>query len=63
MVRIQRSTDNVNFTTVATPGGTTKACSVYNLALSTKYYFRVRTENADGASAWSNVATATTPAH
>jgi cellulose 1,4-beta-cellobiosidase len=60
LVRVERSTDNINYTTVATPNGTTKASPVFNLLPSTTYYFRVRTENLDGVSAWSNVATAKT---
>ncbi|MDX1932702.1 MAG: fibronectin type III domain-containing protein [Capsulimonadales bacterium] len=62
LVRIQRSTDNVQFTTIATPGGSAWSSFVANLTPSTTYYFRVRTENADGVSAWSNVATAKTKA-
>lgn len=62
LVRVQASTDGVNFTTVTTPSGMAKVTLIYNLKPSTKYFFRVRNETADAVSDWSKIVTATTPA-
>jgi hypothetical protein len=60
-IAIDRSTDNVNFTTVATniaPGATSYTDS--NLSASTEYYYRIRAVNAVGPSANTAVVNATT---
>src|SRR5262249_55400581 len=62
---VDRATDN-SFTvglTTANLGANTTAYSATGLAAATTYFFRVRATNASGASANSNVASATTPAN
>ena len=61
---VDRSTDNVTFTTVATtvPGTATTWTDPATLSPSTTYTYRIRATNAAGASGNSAVATATTPA-
>ena len=59
--KIDRSTDGVNFTTIATTTGT--SYSDAGLAGATTYTYRVRATNAAGDSANSNVASATTLAN
>jgi hypothetical protein len=60
--RIERSSDGVNFTTVATTGANVSRYSATGLSAGTTYHFRVRAMNGAGASAASNVAQATTAA-
>ena len=58
---IDRSSDGVNFTTIATTvSGTATSYVDSGLSASTKYYYRVRAVNAAGPSANSTVASATT---
>ena len=57
---VEESTDGTTFTPVTTaPAGATQI-SIGGLALSTKYWFRIRGFNGVGNSAYSNVASATT---
>jgi titin len=58
--RIDRSTDGVNFTQVATVGANVTRYSNVGLAESTSYTYRVRAYNSAGSSAWSNLALAQT---
>jgi calcineurin-like phosphoesterase family protein/purple acid phosphatase-like protein/fibronectin type III domain protein len=58
--RIERSTDNVTFTEVATVSANVTSYSATGLAAGTAYYFRVRASNPGGDSAYSNTASATT---
>jgi len=60
--KVERSTDGVTFTQVASVGANVKSYSATGLAASTAYTFRVRAFNAAGDSAYSNNASATTPA-
>ncbi|HVE59590.1 MAG TPA: fibronectin type III domain-containing protein [Pyrinomonadaceae bacterium] len=60
--RIERSTDNVNFTEIGTVAANITNYSAGSLAASTQYFFRVRAFNAAGNSAYSNTANATTQA-
>jgi glycosidase len=48
------------FTTIATLGATATTYSDVWLSPNTTYYYRIRSSNANGDSAWSNVANATT---
>ena len=57
---LERSTDNVTFTQVATPAQNATSYNDTNLLSSTLYYYRIRATNAVGPSANSNVASATT---
>jgi hypothetical protein len=59
-VKIERSTNNVNFTQIAVAGATAVSYSDSGLSASTTYYYRVRATNASGDSAYSNTASATT---
>jgi titin len=58
--KIERSSDNVTFTQIATAA--TNATSYVNTGLTplTRYYYRVRSTNTGGDSAYSNAANATT---
>jgi titin len=58
---IEMSTDGVNYTQVATVGPNVTGYTATGLLPLTTYYFRVRAYNAAGNSAYSNVASATTP--
>jgi hypothetical protein len=58
---IEESTDDVNFTQIATEGNVTTA-TVNVSSYSQTYYFRVRAFNQGGYSSYSPVATVTTPA-
>ncbi|HXG68502.1 MAG TPA: Ig-like domain-containing protein [Blastocatellia bacterium] len=60
--KIERSTDNINFTQIATVGANVTSYQNTGLSRSTTYYYRVRTYNGGGDSAYSNTASATTPA-
>ncbi len=58
--KIEQSTDNVNFTQVATaPAGAT-SIAIGGLTPLTTYYFRIRGSNGKGDSNYSNTASATT---
>ena len=58
--KIERSTDGVNFSQVATAGANASSYSDSGLSASTTYYYRVRAHNGSGDSAYSNTANATT---
>src|SRR5205814_904356 len=57
---IERSTDGVNFTQVASMGVNVTSYSNTGLAPSTQYYYRIRATNSTGNSGYSNVASAIT---
>ena len=56
---IERATDGVNFSLLATTPATTKSYSDTSVTAGTSYQYRVRATNAAGNSAPSNIATAT----
>jgi hypothetical protein len=59
-ITVERSTDNVKFTQIASlPAGSTFYPNT-GLASGTTYYYRVRAQSSFGTSAYSNVATSTT---
>lgn len=58
--KIERSTDGVTFTQIATVGASVKTYSNTGLTSKKKYYYRVRAYNSAGDSAYTNVANATT---
>lgn len=58
--RIERSTDNVNFTEIAVTGPDITSYSNTGLTVNTIYYYRVRAFNDGGNSAFSNTASAST---
>ena len=58
--RIERATDAVNFIQVGTTAAGIRTYSAAGLTASTAYTFRVRAYNANGDSAYTNSATATT---
>lgn len=58
--RIERSTDLMTFTQVATVGPNSTSATVGHLRRATTYYFRVRAFTASSTTAYSNVAFATT---
>jgi fibronectin type 3 domain-containing protein len=60
--QVERSTDGVNFTLVTTVAAGVTSFSNTGLSGGTRYYYRVRAVNSTGASAYSNVASVTTPA-
>jgi hypothetical protein len=60
--RIERSTDNLTFSSVGSVGANVTTFSDLTALASTQYFYRVVATNAAGDSAPSNVATATTPA-
>jgi hypothetical protein len=60
--KIERSTDGVNFSQIGTVGADVTAYSDTTVAESTTYWYRVRASNSAGDSAYSNTASATTPA-
>jgi hypothetical protein len=59
---VQRSTDGVNFANAATLGANVVSWADTGRAAGTQYWYRVQATNAGGSSAWSNTASATTPA-
>jgi hypothetical protein len=58
---IERSTDGVHFTQVASVGATANTYTDTGLSLNTAYYYRVRATNAAGTSAYSEVVSVLTP--
>lgn len=60
---IERSTDNTNFSKIATVGANITQFNNINLAASTRFYYRIRAINSSGSSGYSNVADATTNAN
>lgn len=60
--KIERSTDGVNFSQIATVGANVTSYSNTGLSAATTYYYRVRASNSGGDSAYSEVASATTSA-
>jgi hypothetical protein len=59
--RVERSTDGVSFAQVATVGAGVKSYASTGLSGGKKYYYRVSAYNANGNSAYTAVASATTP--
>ena len=59
---VQRSTDGVTFAAAATLGANVVSWNDTGRTAGTQYWYRVQATNAGGASAWSNTASATTPA-
>ncbi|MDB5326620.1 MAG: cellulose-binding family, partial [Phycisphaerales bacterium] len=59
---IERSTDGVSWTQVASALGNATSYDVTGLAALTRYWFRVRAGNATGGSAYTNIASAQTTA-
>jgi fibronectin type 3 domain-containing protein len=57
---VERSTDGVNFSQIASLGASVATYSSTGLAASTQYTYRVRATNSAGNSAYSNTATAAT---
>ncbi len=57
--KIERSTDNVNFSQIITVAANTTSYANTGLISGTTYYYRVRAYNAGGNSAYSNTASAT----
>jgi hypothetical protein len=57
---VERSTDNVTFTQIASLAAGSTAYSNTGLASGTTYYYRVRAQNSFGTSTYSDVANATT---
>ena len=58
--RIERSTDNANWTSVGTVGANVKVFENSGLTPATKYYYRVKAVGANAESTWSNVSYAVT---
>jgi len=58
---VERSTDGVVFTLIATTGAGATSHADSGLTAQTQYFYRVRAFNTAGASGWSNTASATTP--
>ena len=59
--KIERSRDGISFTQIGTVGSNVTAVGNTGLSRKTTYYYRVRAYNNAGDSAYSNVASATTP--
>ena len=59
--KVERSTDGVTFTQIATTGANVTTYSNTSLASGTTYTYRVRAYDGPNDSAWSNTASATTP--
>ncbi|HEX8557433.1 MAG TPA: S8 family serine peptidase [Pyrinomonadaceae bacterium] len=58
--RVERSADGVSFAQVATVGAGVRSYASTGLTSCKKYYYRVSAYNANGASAWTATASATT---
>ncbi len=56
--RIERSTNQTTWTQIATPGANTTSYTAGGQKAGLTYYFRVRSWNSSGDSAWSNTASA-----
>jgi PKD repeat protein len=59
--KLERSTDGISFSEIATLGANVTSYSDTGLNGTTTYYYRVRASNASGNSAYSGTASATTP--
>ncbi|MDB6028121.1 MAG: hypothetical protein JWM68_4344, partial [Verrucomicrobiales bacterium] len=59
--KVERSTDNVNFSLIATLGANVTSYSDTGRSAGTVYYYRVKSSNSGGDSTASNTATVTTP--
>jgi FtsP/CotA-like multicopper oxidase with cupredoxin domain len=59
---IERSQDGLNFAPLASVGANVTAYADSGLTAATTYLYRVAARNANGSSAWSNTASAITPA-
>ena len=59
--KVERSTDGVSFTQLATLAAGSRSYASTSLSGGKKYYYRVRAYNANGNSAYTAVAVATTP--
>ena len=59
--KVERSTDNVNFSVVATLGANVTSYSDTGRSAATTYYYRVKSYNSGGDSTASNTASITTP--
>jgi hypothetical protein len=59
---IERSSDQLTWTRIANVGSNTSGFSDATVSPSSSTHYRVRASNSGGCSAWSNLATATTPA-
>jgi predicted phage tail protein len=57
-VKIERSTDGVNFSQITTTGANVTSYKNTGLTSGTTYYYRVRATNTAGDSAYSNTASA-----
>ncbi len=57
---IERSSDAVNFSPIASVGANETSFTDTGLSPETQYWYRVSAENADGTSAWTNFESATT---
>jgi predicted phage tail protein len=59
--KVERSTDGAAYTQVATVASGSKSYASTGLSAGKKYYFRVRAYSANGNSAYTSAASATTP--
>lgn len=59
--KVERSTDGVTYTQLTTPAANSRSYASMSLTGGKKYYYRVRAYNSNGNSAYTAVATATTP--
>ena len=59
--RVERSSDGVSYSEVATLGADVRSFSDSNVSARTAYYYRVRAYNSSGTSAYSNTTSVTTP--
>src|SRR2546430_17452857 len=62
LFKIERSTDNVNFTQITTVAAGVTTYKDTGLTVNTTYYYRVRASNTAGDSGYSNVANESTSA-
>jgi hypothetical protein len=60
--KVERSTNGVDFTEVATLGADTRSYADSTVAARTTYYYRVRAYNSTGTSGYSNTISVSTPA-